>query len=71
MTDEARRAEFIRAFGECKTELQKRTLAAFLDGMENAGPAAKKKDAFRANARRSRFRKSDRPAQQSPKRKKP
>lgn len=62
-------AQFRRAFGPVKNEREQRTLDAFLAGAAQAHKTAAKKDAFRANARRSRFRKSDRPAQQSPKRK--
>ena len=58
---------FTSTFRLPKDERAKRTLAAFLEGIENAKPAAAKKASYRANVRRKRFLKSDRPAQESPK----
>lgn len=61
MTDEAdlerRREEFIRAFGEPKTERDRRTLAAFLEGLEAAKPRAARESAM-AGARRRRFKRT-------------
>lgn len=56
--------ELARALG---VKTSPRLLQAFLDGAEAAKPAAAKKQAFKANARRRRFGKSDRPAQESKK----